>query len=64
MYIFNIHLRLQSGSVVTWEFGYCPRWDRLGQPKISQKLLGRSGPGTLGIVLSRTSEDILRYRRM
>ena len=38
---------------MTWDFGYCLRWNRLGNPVISWELLRHSASGTLGIALSR-----------
>lgn len=53
VWILSIHLGLESGGLVTWDFGYCPRWNRLGNPVISWELLRHSASGTLGIALSR-----------
>ena len=53
VWILSIHLGLESWGFVTWDFGYCPRWNRLGNPVISWELLRHSASGTLGIALSR-----------
>ena len=53
VWILSIHLGLESVGFVTWDFGYCPRWNRLGNPVISRELLKHSASGTLGIALSR-----------
>ena len=48
-------------TFVTWDFGHCSRWDKSGHLGISRDVKGHLRPGTLGIVLGRTSRDILGY---
>ena len=53
-----------KGTFVTWDFGHCSRWDKSGHPGISWDVKGHLRPGTLGIVLGGTSQDIPGYPGM
>ena len=53
-----------EGTLETWDFGHCSRWEKLGHPGISRDVKGHLRPGTLGIVLGGTSQDIVGYPGM
>ena len=53
-----------EGTFETWDFGHCSRWDKSGHPGISRDVKGHLRPGTLGIVLGGTSQDIPGYPGM
>ena len=53
-----------EGTFETWDFGHCSRWDKSGHPGISRDVKGHLRPGTLGIVLGGTSQDIPGYSGM
>ena len=50
-----------EGTFETWDFGHCAGWDMSGHPGISWDVKGHLRPGTLGIVLVGTSQDILKH---
>ena len=50
-----------EGTFETWDFGHCSRRDKSGHPG---DVKGHLRPGTLGIVLGRTSQGIPGYPGM